>query len=87
MQVWVSGLVQGVGFRAWTDWQASKLRLAGWVRNLDDGRVEAVFQGPKEVVEEMLRLVARGPVSARVSGVEAAWEPAADDLKGFTVRP
>ena len=87
LHVFVSGLVQGVGFRAWTDWEAAKLGLAGWVRNLEDGRVEAVFQGPKELVEQMLKRVGRGPVSARVSGVEVTREAVADDLKGFTVRP
>jgi acylphosphatase len=85
--VLVSGLVQGVGFRAWTDREASRLGLHGWVRNVDDGRVEAVFQGPEDLVERMLRSVERGPVSARVAGVETSRRPADPGLGAFTVRP
>jgi acylphosphatase len=85
--VFVSGGVQGVGYRAWTDREASRRGLHGWVRNLDDGRVEALFQGPKDAVEAMVEACGRGPVSARVSSVEKSWEDPDPVLKGFSVRP
>lgn len=72
--VWVSGRVQGVCFRAYTREEARRLGLAGWVRNLPDGRVEAVFEGEKEKVERAVAWCRLGPPSADVSGVEVAWE-------------
>ena len=70
IQVRIFGRVQGVGFRAWTEREARELRLRGWVRNRYDGSVEAVFEGPKPVVEKMLRMCWSGPWSARVSNLE-----------------
>jgi acylphosphatase len=66
----ISGRVQGVWFRAWTEQEASRRGLSGWVRNLSDGRVEAVFAGPKETVEDMLAACREGPPHARVEGIE-----------------
>ena len=66
----VRGRVQGVWFRAWTEREAGKLGLDGWVRNLSDGSVEAAFSGPPEFVEEMLLRCNEGPPAARVSAVE-----------------
>lgn len=71
----ISGRVQGVWFRAWTVEQASRLGLAGWVRNRFDGGVEAVFSGPRSKVEEMIATCRRGPSAARVENV--AVEPCA----------
>ena len=51
-RVYIIGGVQGVGFRYWTRGEALKLGLTGWVRNLPNGKVEAVFEGPKEKIEE-----------------------------------
>jgi len=62
--------VQGVGFRAWTEQQASALGLAGWVRNCEDGDVEAVFSGPPDAVSAMLAACKSGPRHARVDRVE-----------------
>ena len=70
MQVRIFGRVQGVGFRAWTEREARALFLRGWVRNRYDGSVEAVFDGPRPVVEKMLRMCRSGPCSARVSNLE-----------------
>ena len=69
----ISGRVQGVWFRAWTVEQASRLGLAGWVRNRFDGGVEAVFSGPKTKVEKMVSICWHGPSAARVENV--AVEP------------
>jgi acylphosphatase len=66
----VRGLVQGVGFRAWTEHVALARHLEGWVRNLRDGSVEAVFAGPPADVDAMVALCRRGPAGSRVSAVD-----------------
>ena len=73
--VYINGYVQGVFFRDETRELAQRLDVSGWVRNLRDGRVEAVFEGERERVEEMLNFCHRGPPGARVTGVEVRWEP------------
>ncbi|AFY77169.1 MAG: acylphosphatase [Hydrococcus sp. C42_A2020_068] len=83
--VLVSGLVQGVGYRYSTVDRAEKLGLNGWVRNLPDGRVEAVFEGEKAAVEEMIRWCRRGPSAAVVQNVTVEMgEP--EGLRGFGVK-
>jgi len=83
--VFVSGRVQGVFFRNTTQEEARKRGVDGWVRNLDDGRVEAVFEGPEEGVEEMVEFCHEGPERARVEGVDAEYgEP--EGIEGFSVR-
>jgi acylphosphatase len=74
VHVLVSGRVQGVGYRASTWDMAQLLKLNGWVRNLRDGRVEAVFEGSKPQVEEMLRWCHQGPPAAVVKSVEVEYE-------------
>lgn len=73
----IYGRVQGVGYRAWTTSQARKRQLCGWVRNRSGGEVEAIFHGPREVVEEMLTACQDGPLAARVREVrvETSNEP------------
>ena len=66
----ISGRVQGVNFRAWTQEQAEARGLRGWVLNNPDGSVEAVFAGPSGTVDEMLDLCRQGPAVARVDSVE-----------------
>ncbi len=70
VHVLISGIVQGVGFRAWTERSAAALGLSGWVRNTEDGDVEAVFSGSVEDVAEMLGACRDGPRGARVDRVE-----------------
>ena len=70
----IEGRVQGVGFRAWTAREAERRGLAGYVRNLPDGRVEAVFCGATEVVDDMLDACRRGPRMAAVSKVATVPE-------------
>jgi acylphosphatase len=69
-RVIVHGKVQGVGFRAWTQYKASQRGLNGWVRNRRDGTVEAVFAGPMEVVEVMVADCGRGPRLSQVTQVD-----------------
>lgn len=72
--VFVSGRVQGVWFRASTRDKAEELSLKGWVRNLPDGRVEAVFEGDDRAVEEMVEWCRHGPPMARVDTVDIEYE-------------
>ncbi|MGQ9858470.1 MAG: acylphosphatase [Thermodesulfobacteriota bacterium] len=83
--VWISGRVQGVFFRHNTQQQALMRGISGWVRNLPDGRVEAVFQGERTKVEEMLRWCQQGPPGAWVREVEVRWEEPDPALKGFRI--
>lgn len=86
LHVWISGRVQGVFFRDSTRQAVQGFDLAGWVRNLPDGRVEAVFQGRKEVCERALEYVKNGPPGARVDHVELQWEEDDEGLKEFRIR-
>lgn len=70
IQAIITGRVQGVGYRSWTVKNAQKLGLTGWVRNRDDGTVEAVFHGPESKVEAMLKECESGPLAAKVANVE-----------------
>lgn len=83
--MWVSGLVQGVGFRAGCGRLAVASGVAGWARNLPDGRVEAVFEGDKDAVSTMVAWCRTGPAFARVVGVEVVDEPA-EGASGFRVQ-
>ena len=82
----ISGRVQGVFFRDSTRQKAEDLTLAGWVTNLPDGRVEAVFEGPPDRVREMLRWCEEGPRQASVENVDTDIDDPAGDLSGFEVR-
>jgi acylphosphatase len=69
-QVTIRGRVQGVGYRYWVEQQATAYALEGWVRNVRDGSVEALFSGPGDVVSNMVAACRRGPSSARVDAVQ-----------------
>jgi acylphosphatase len=73
--VLVSGRVQGVWFRDTCSRQARAAGVTGWVRNTPDGRVEAVFEGEPEAVEQMVTWCRHGPPRAVVTGVEVKDEP------------
>jgi acylphosphatase len=74
-----------VYFRAETQARARSLGLGGWVRNLGDGDVEAVFEGAEERIESMVAWCRRGPEGARVDGVSVEWEEPVGEA-GFRVR-
>jgi acylphosphatase len=83
----ITGQVQGVSFRYFTYHEALKLGLKGWVRNLRDGRVEALFEGEQESIERVLGWCKLGPPAARVEEVQVEWQPPSGKLDAFRVRP
>ena len=82
----VFGRVQGVGFRYLTAEEARRRRLVGWVRNLDSGSVEAVFQGSRIAIEDMLRWCNEGPPGAYVREVRVSWDEPHEELAAFQIR-
>jgi acylphosphatase len=84
--VFISGMVQGVFFRSETRGEAEKLSVKGWVRNLSDGRVEAVFEGEEKNVKELIEFCRRGPRGARVTDVDIIWENYTGEFRNFEVR-
>lgn len=78
--------MQGVFFRHSTKKVAIELGLTGWVRNLSDGRVEAVFEGEREMVEKMLEWVRVGPPLAHVENVNIKWEEFQDEFSNFSIK-
>jgi acylphosphatase len=83
--VWISGRVQGVFFRAHTKELADELGLTGWVRNLSDGRVEAVFEGEEDAVKRAIEWCKRGPPLASVEKVEVRYEQPTGEFKDFRI--
>ena len=86
VRVRITGRVQGVCYRAWTERTASALGLCGWVRNRGDGAVEALFSGAAGPVAEMLRRCREGPPGALVEEVAAVEEIGAAPA-GFVILP
>ena len=82
----VTGRVQGVYFRYATREEASMRGVKGWVRNLEDRRVEAVLEGEKAKVEELIDFCHYGPPAAKISAVEVTWEDYTGDFKDFFIR-
>ncbi len=82
----VQGIVQGVSFRAYTVDEARRLKVAGWVRNLPDGRVEAEAEGDRKALEALVAWCRHGPPSARVERVEVRWLAFGGDLGPFEQR-
>lgn len=82
----VEGMVQGVFFRSNTCDQAAELNVTGWVKNLPDGRLEAVFEGDKKNVEKIVKWCRHGPPNAYVTKVEIRWGDYTGEFKDFGVR-
>lgn len=85
LTAWVRGHVQGVGMRWWIRSRALELGLAGWARNLDDGRVEVVAEGPREGLENLLAALSGPDTPGRVNGVAHRWGQAGG-MSGFVER-
>jgi len=86
VRVLISGLVQGVSYRAWCADEAVSLGLTGWVRNRSDGSVEAQFCGPQAAISTMLQAAEDGPIHARVEGVTILGDGDME-TEGFEIRP
>jgi acylphosphatase len=84
--VWISGRVQGVSFRWYTQRKALELGLTGWVQNLWDGRVEAVFEGPERNVRQAVQWCHTGSPSAWVENVQVSYEGASDEFFSFRIK-
>lgn len=83
--VLISGFVQGIGFRQFILRQAQDLRLMGWVRNIPDGDVEAMFSGQKEKIEKMIKLCRKGPFLAEVKEVHVEWKDSTENFETFEI--
>jgi acylphosphatase len=86
LTAFVTGYVQGVGFRYFVSVQARRLGLVGWTRNLKDGRVEVVVRGSHEAVNELLTQLHYGPREAEVERVQTDWTERDDLPERFEVR-
>lgn len=84
--VYISGRVQGVFFRDSTRHLARQYGVVGWVRNLPDGRVEAVFEGEKDAVQRLVDWCHQGPPGARVDRVDVEWQEYTGAFTDFMVR-
>jgi len=84
--VFIYGRVQGVFCRSETMHEAKKRHVRGWIRNLPDGRVEAVVEGEENNVKELLEFCKCGPPGAAVRKVEVSWEPYTGEFSDFEIR-
>lgn len=84
-RVIIEGRVQGVFFRYHTQDVAFKLGVKGWVKNRRDGRVEALFEGEKERVDQIIQWCHRGPYEARVTKVHLDWEEYIGEFEDFSI--
>lgn len=86
LSVFWSGHVQGVGFRYTAESAALELKLTGWVRNLPDGRVEALLEGPEKGLHAFLDRMAEGPMRHYIQGAQIRWEEPTGEFDDFRVR-
>ncbi len=84
--LFVSGRVQGVSYRWFVFDVAHTLNLAGWVRNLPDTRVEAVFEGNREAIQKAILKCRQGPPASRVADIDVTWENGFEGLADFEIR-
>jgi acylphosphatase len=82
----ISGRVQGVFYRANTRHFASELRVKGWVRNLQDGKVEVVAEGGKNALDRLIEFCRKGPEGSIVENIDIKWEKPSDEFTSFDVR-
>ncbi len=83
--VYYSGRVQGVGFRFTAERIALDLGVTGWVKNLSDGRVEVLCEGPRERIEALLEGIRRSPLGSKITKTACAWESPTDEFPDFRV--
>ena len=85
VHLFISGIVQGVFFRAHTRNRARSLDLTGWVKNMEDGRVEVIAEGLRGMIDEFISWCHRGPEAASVHGIEVIWQQATGEFRDFQV--
>lgn len=81
----IAGFVQGIGFRQFIKHEARKRGVAGWVRNLPNGTVEALLQAKKPILDEMITFCKKGPMSTQVKDVAIEWQEAASQYSDFSI--
>lgn len=86
VHIWVSGRVQGVGFRAFVQQSGMMYGLTGWVKNVGDDQVETVAEGPRETLERFVEVVRNGPRMSRVELAHVDWETPQGDMHDFRVK-
>lgn len=86
LSIFWAGHVQGVGFRYTAESAALELKLTGWVRNLPDGRVEALVEGPEKGLNAFLDRIAQGPMKHYIQRAQIRWEEATGEFDDFRVR-
>jgi len=84
--VWVKGMVQNVGFRAFVEYNAVQLGVTGWVRNVGYDTVEAVAEGRRDKVDLLLEAMKAGPRASRINESRVEWEQISGEFKSFDVR-
>ena len=84
--IWVTGRVQGVGFRAHVEFYGRQLGVTGWVRNVGYDTVESVVEGEREKVERFIEMMKEGPRTSRVDESRVEWEESTGEFVGFGVR-
>ena len=82
----ISGRVQGIGYRSWTEHEACALGLSGWVRNLPSGEVEALIAGDEVILQSMIDRCKQGPRFAKVTDIKVEWDVVTEPLTGFEIR-
>ncbi len=87
VHILVSGLVQGVFFRAYTRKIAAEHKLTGWVRNLSDGRVEIMAEGRENMLQKLVDWAKKGSPNAKVQKVQFQWLPYSGEFSSFEIRP
>jgi acylphosphatase len=86
VHMFVNGSVNGVFFRSQTKHTADRYDVKGWIRNLPDMRVEAVFEGEKGAVQTLVDFCKHGPSGAKVTGVDVTWETYTGEFDGFKIK-
>ena len=87
VHLFISGFVQGVGYRNHVQYNAKKLGLKGWTRNLNDRRVEVVAQGDRGILEKLIKMCEKGSLLAEVKDISVEWETPKEKFEGFERKP
>ncbi len=85
VHIYVSGRVQGVGFRAFVQHTAQTMNLTGWVKNLYDGRVEVLTEGLEDDINALIDMLKEGPIGSRVDSVDVNWEKYQGGQENFRI--